>query len=193
MFASLLHERLGTLIDLAPAQVQQLQKHFELLIQWNKVLNLTSVREEDEIVERHYCESLFVAAHLPPGALRVADVGSGAGFPGIPIAVARPECSIALVESRQRKSVFLRESTRGLPNVKVIAKNAADVTESFDWSTSRAVEYSTIEKALSKLAKHVAILAGEQRPPGMCFTWNDPIKLPWGQRRFLWIGTERSF
>ena len=102
MFAELLLERLGSWVPLAPEQVRVLERHYELMVRWNKVLNLTAVREVAEIVERHYCESLFLGSHLPAGALRIADVGSGAGFPGIPVAILRPECPVTLIESHQR-------------------------------------------------------------------------------------------
>ena len=65
MFAELLREKLAGKVALSDEQVDQLQAHYELLLRWNKILNLTSVRDEEEIVERHYCESLFLAAHLP--------------------------------------------------------------------------------------------------------------------------------
>lgn len=143
-------------------------------------------------MERHYCESLFLAAHLPQGALRVGDIGSGAGFPGIPLAIARPECSLALVESHQRKSVFLRETTRELANARVIAMRAEDSTETFDWVTSRAVRFSEIEQTMAKLAPNIAILGGSDTPSATCFTWNTPIPIPWGERRRLWLGFRRS-
>jgi 16S rRNA (guanine527-N7)-methyltransferase len=192
VFAELLRERLGSFVDLSPAQITQLETHFQLLNRWSKALNLTSLHKEEEIVERHYCESLFLGKHLPNGAFRVADLGSGAGFPGIPVAVLRPNISIALIESNQRKSVFLREATRGLPNALVIAQRAHAVTESFDWAISRAVKYSDISETLSELSEHAALLAGEDVPSGSRFTWNARVRLPWGVRRYLYLGTRHS-
>jgi 16S rRNA (guanine(527)-N(7))-methyltransferase RsmG len=188
VFAELLRQRLGCAVELSSFQVAQLEKHFELLQRWNKVLNLTSVHGTEEIIERHYCESLFLAKHLPPGTLRVADIGSGAGFPGFPVAVLRPECSVALIESHQRKSVFLRESSRHVPNVSVIAKRAETVEERFDWVVSRAVKYADIEESIGLMAASVGLLAGPDQPFGKRFTWNTPIQLPWGTSRFLWMG-----
>src|SRR2546423_8657954 len=134
----------------------QLAKHFDLLQRWNKVLNLTSVHGMEEIIERHYCESLFLAKHLPPGTLRVADIGSGAGFPGLPVAVLRPDCNVTLIESHQRKSVFLREASRDFPNVNVIAKRAESIDARFDWAVSRAVKYSDIEESASLIADQLS-------------------------------------
>lgn len=189
MFAELLRQQLGNLVELSPTQISQLEEHYSLLNRWNKVLNLTSVRTPQEIVERHYGESLFLGLHLPPGALRIADVGSGAGFPGVPVAVLRPECSVTLLESHQRKSVFLRESTRRLANVRVLSKRVEDVKERFDWAILRAVKFSDVERSLT--AKHVAFLGGSERPSEKCFTWNTPIRLAWGRQRYLWIATQK--
>ena len=68
-------------VALSAAQVSALERHYELLVRWNAVLNLTAIRDLTEAVERHYCESLFLAAHFPPGSLRIADLGSGRAFP----------------------------------------------------------------------------------------------------------------
>ena len=192
MFAELLRQSLGSQVQLSRNQMAQLERHFDLLNKWNKTINLTGICSAREIIERHYCESLFLGSHLPGGPLRLADVGSGAGFPGIPIAILRPECSIALIESHQRKSVFLREVTRELPNVQVIAKRVEDVSQIFDWATSRGVKCSHIDVALSKLGENVAILGGQGVPTSDRFTWNTPIQLPWGRKRYLWLGTRRS-
>src|SRR5580704_17440976 len=113
-------------------------------MRWNKTLNLTAIRNREEAIERHYCESLFLGARLPAGALRIADIGSGAGFPGLPVAVLRPDCSMTLIESHQRKAVFLREASRKVLNVRVLAKRAEDVDEEFDWVISRAVSYEDL-------------------------------------------------
>ena len=192
MFAELLSKRLEARIDLSPLQVELLQKHFELLQRWNKVLNLTSIQEPEEIIKRHYCESLFLGRHLPLGPLSIVDVGSGAGFPGIPVAVLRPECTVVLVESHQRKSVFLREATREMANTRVIAKRIEDLEERFDWAIARAVKYADIDQSLSKIAIRVAFLGGEERPSDNRFTWNTPIFVPWGRKRNLWLGSRGS-
>lgn len=189
MFPDLLRERLGGLAPLSSAQFDQLRQHYEFLIRWNKVLNLTAVRNLEEIVERHYCESIFLANHLPAGPLTVADIGSGAGFPGVPLAICRPDCHLTLIESHQRKAVFLRESTRSMANVSVAAKRVEDVSGPFDWAVSRAVRPSDIAGSLHRLARNVALLAGESAASDLPeIHWESPVRLPWGQKRFLWIG-----
>lgn len=189
MFAELLREKLSGICELSTEQIGQLEQHYELLGRWNKVLNLTSVRTLEEAVERHYCESVFAACHLPEVAASIADVGSGAGFPGIPISIVRPQCSVALIESHQRKAVFLREAARELANVRVIAKRAEEIRERFDWVVSRAVKYSDVGGVLQELGRNAELLTGEVRRSDLSgFEWQEPIPLPWGERRYLWIG-----
>ena len=189
MFADLLTQRLAGIVELSPGQVEALEAHYRLLLRWNRTLNLTSIRKIEEAVERHYCESLFLGTHLPQDLLRIADIGSGAGFPGFPIAVLRPDCSVTLIESHQRKAVFLREASRSLPNVRVLARRAEDVNEQFDWAISRAVGYKDLASFLKSLAPNVDLLTGGEAPPGgIGFVWQPPIPMPWGAQRFLRIG-----
>ena len=189
MFADLLTQRLAGIVELSPGQVEALEAHYRLLLRWNRTLNLTSIRKIEEAVERHYCESLFLGTHLPQDLLRIADIGSGAGFPGFPIAVLRPDCSVTLIESHQRKAVFLREASRSLPNVRVLARRAEDMNEQFDWAVSRAVSYENLASFLKNLAPNADLLSGGEAPPdGIGFVWQPPIPMPWGAQRFLRIG-----
>jgi 16S rRNA (guanine(527)-N(7))-methyltransferase RsmG len=178
------------IVDLSPAQVVLLRSHFELLVRWNESLNLTRVTSVEAAVERHYAESLFLAKHMPPVQLRIVDIGSGPGFPGYPVAVLRPDCSVTLVESHQRKAVFLKEAARLLPNVQVLAQRAESVSEKFDLVISRAVSYEDLVNALRKLSSSAALLTGVEVPPSkLRFDWEEPIPLPWGKQRFLRLGT----
>ena len=189
MFADVLRERLAGVVELSPGQVEALEAHYQLLLRWNRTLNLTSIKKTEEAVERHYCESLFLGTHLPQGRLRIADIGSGAGFPGFPVAVLRPDCSVTLIESHQRKAVFLREASRNVPNVRVLATRAEDVDEQFDWAISRAVSYKDLASFLKKLAPSVDLLTGGEAPPdGIGFVWQTPILVPFGGQRFLRMG-----
>jgi 16S rRNA (guanine(527)-N(7))-methyltransferase RsmG len=143
----------------------------------------------EEAVERHYCESVFLAKYLPKSSVSIVDIGSGGGFPGIPVAIVRPDCSVTLVESHQRKAVFLREATRSLSNTRVLPKRAEDVSERFDCAVSRAVSYADLAPILKKIARTADLLTGVEDPPEeMCFTWNGVIPLPWGTNRFLRLG-----
>jgi 16S rRNA (guanine527-N7)-methyltransferase len=190
MFAELLRGKLAGICELSEPQIERLRAHYELLTRWNKVLSLTSVRTLEESVERHYCESVFAACHLPEGSVSVADVGSGAGFPGIPIAIVRPQCPVVLIESHRRKAAFLKEAARDLANVRVAGERAEDVAQRFDWVVSRAVRYLDIAGALKRLGRNVELLTGEVRAADLDgFEWREPIRLPWGERRYLWIGS----
>jgi len=191
VFADLLREKLAGIVDLSSAQIDLLHQHYELLLRWNKTLNLTRIERLEEAIERHYGESLFLTAHLPADPSRIVDIGSGAGFPGIAVAVLRPDCSVTLVESHQRKSVFLKEATRGVRNVSVLAQRAEAVGVTFDVAISRAVSYDDLQLVLKKLAGRAVLLSGvEEPPPELGFAWT-ALPLPWSRQRFLRTGTRR--
>lgn len=164
----------GTLSD---DQMVALERHYELLMRWNQRMNLTRIEKLEDVVKLHYCESLFLGSKLPAGTLRIADIGSGAGFPGFPVAVLRPDCRVDLVESNQRKSVFLREACAGSENIRVVPDRAEDLKDRYDWLISRAVLPS--EVVALKLAPRVALLMAEsdlkgfKSPEGLS-------KVPWG-------------
>ena len=164
---------------LSSNQLDALTSHYEILMKWNRRLNLTRIRSEEEAVQLHYCESLYLGRVLPAGRLRIADIGSGTGFPGIPLAIIRPECAVTLIESHQRKAVFLVEATRQLSNVTVLAKRAEDVDLTFDWCVSRAVALQEVVRLT--LAPRQAVLMGS----GECSGVHEP--LPWGQGRWCCI------
>jgi len=186
VFREALKSSVSGWLDLPDEQAAVLEAHYELLMRWNRSLNLTAITSLEEVVQRHYAESLFLASHLPPGTLRIVDIGSGPGFPGLPVAVVRPDCSVVLVESHQRKAVFLKEASRGLKNVRVLSRRAEDVDERFDWAVSRAVSYRDLEGSLSRLGTHAALLTGVEQPPAsLGFEWQAPIPLPDGKGRFL--------
>jgi 16S rRNA (guanine527-N7)-methyltransferase len=183
VFRELLLKRVSAFCQLSANQLDQLQQHYELMLRWNKTINLTRIERVEEAVDRHYAESLFLGANLTSGPLKIADVGSGAGFPGIPIAISRPEVSVSLIESHQRKAVFLREATRGFLNVEVIAKRAEDVRQTFDWVVSRAVSWSDLE-GLS-LAPRLALIGTDAE--------GKSIPLPWDHERRVIIVSRETF
>jgi len=196
-FADLLKQELHGRVDLSDSQIAQLHEHYELLQRWNRKINLTSIPSGPEAVIRHYCESLFFAANLPVTEKpRIADLGSGAGFPGVPMAILRPGWTIALIESHQRKAVFLREASRGLGNVVVLANRAGDVEGSFDWLVSRAVDAKDVLENTPRLAPRVGLMVGEDDWEAMksneAIAWGEPIRLPWGDRRFCVYGVSRD-
>ncbi len=191
-FREMLSINLSGVCILNSEQVDRLYAHYQTLVRWNRVLNLTTIREPAEVVRRHYCESLFAGANLPLEPLSVADIGSGAGFPGIPMAILRPDCRFALIESHMRKAVFLKEATRGWSNVQVIAQRAELVEQHFDWAITRAVEWTQALRAMRKVASRVAFLVGSGDLAALTASaavrWQEPIRIPWGDRRFLVLG-----
>jgi 16S rRNA (guanine527-N7)-methyltransferase len=108
-------------VRLGPEQLKQLGRHVDLMLKWNKSINLTAITDPAEVAEKHVLDSLAVVPVLPAGSL--LDAGSGAGFPGIPAAVARPELEVALVDSVQKKVAFLKSALAELrlPNAKAYA------------------------------------------------------------------------
>src|ERR1700758_1277630 len=90
-------------------QVTQIQQYMKMLLAWNDKVNLTAIRDPLEILYRHFCESMFGASLLPVENCRLADVGTGGGFPGLPLKILRPELDVYLVESNIKKATFLAE------------------------------------------------------------------------------------
>src|ERR1700732_3192820 len=93
-------------------QVLQIQQYMGLLLKWNEAVNLTAIRDPLEILYRHFCESMFAASVVSLDNGRLADVGSGGGFPGLPLKIVRPELGLFLVESNVKKATFLAEAVR---------------------------------------------------------------------------------
>jgi 16S rRNA (guanine527-N7)-methyltransferase len=149
--------------------ILQLSLYLDLLLKWNARTNLTAIRDPEEIVRRHFGESLFAARHLDPtnrdpayvapGTITLLDFGSGAGFPGLPIALLRPDIQVTLAESQNKKSTFLREAVRtlNLPNVEVWPARAETLpaNRQFHIVTLRAVD--NMEAALSAAKVRIAL------------------------------------
>jgi 16S rRNA (guanine527-N7)-methyltransferase len=191
-FAEVLHRELAAWVSVSDKQLVQLYEHYVLLDRWNKKMNLTSVAPGEETVIRHYCESLFFAAHLENGAISLADIGSGAGFPGVPIAILKPESRLTLVESNQRKAVFLREATRSLANVSVVGRRAEELSSTFDQLVSRAVSPQEVVALIPRLASKIGLMLAEadflELQSAKHIAWSEPIRLPWGDRRICVFG-----
>ena len=131
--------------NLPDDQIRAIQLYLDLLLKWNARLNLTAIRDPEEIVTRHFGESFFAARHLFHEAAAdqtVIDIGSGAGFPGLPIKILVPSVKLTLVESNQRKSTFLREVVRtlGMQDVDVLTARAESLSIRAKLVTIRAVE-----------------------------------------------------
>jgi 16S rRNA (guanine527-N7)-methyltransferase len=148
----------------------QLSLYLDLLLKWNARTNLTAIRDAEEIVRRHFGESLFAARHLDSssmasGNITLLDYGSGAGFPGLPIALLRPDIQVTLAESQNKKATFLREVARtlALPTEIWSARvESMPATRQFHTVTLRAVDNMTaaIAAAAPRATHRLLFLAG---------------------------------
>jgi 16S rRNA (guanine527-N7)-methyltransferase len=221
--------RIATLLEpfleqpLPPSRLDQISIYIDLLQNWNARINLTAIRHEEEIVTRHFGESLFMARHLFPTSVarapspassdsaqttpvnppHVLDIGSGAGFPAIPLKLWAPHIHLTLIESNHKKVAFLREVARALTltDINVIADRVETLAASpgraqAEVVTLRAVErFDTIlQQALAFLAPTatLALLIGSDQIPQLAaltaLNWQPPIPVPHSKRRVLSIG-----
>lgn len=200
---------------LTDAELANISTYIDLLLRWNARINLTAIRDPEEIVTRHFGESLFAARHLfratarvetgalpvSLGRIRLADVGSGAGFPGVPIKLWAPEISLTLIESNQKKAVFLREVCRklGLRDVDIENVRAETVSPAaFDVVMLRAVEHFTdalavVANLVRPSGRLVLLISSTQVQSAKSalgkFHWGDANPIPMSESRLLLIGT----
>jgi 16S rRNA (guanine527-N7)-methyltransferase len=210
--------RISALLDpfvarpLPEAQLKHISTYIDMLTRWNQKLNLTAVRAPEHIVTRHFGESLFAARNLFAAApahcgapllaaqARLIDVGSGAGFPGLPIKISFPELSVTLIESNHKKATFLREVIRalGLTSIDVFTGRAEDFpARAADVVTLRAVErFETVVPTAARLLREpgeLVLLIGNsqvaratQLLPSL--RWEPPLPVPVSSARALLIG-----
>jgi 16S rRNA (guanine527-N7)-methyltransferase len=141
---------------LAEAQLSQLVKHYSMLREWNRRVNLTRIIEPDDAAQFHYADSLFGGRFIEQ-ARRLLDIGSGAGFPSIPLAVFRPDAHVTALEANQKKSLFLNEAkdALGLANFRVVnARLESFDCTGFDLLTSRALDRA--EEILPSLIREMS-------------------------------------
>ena len=190
-------------IELDAGLLEQISIYIDLLLKWNSRVNLTAVRRPEEIVQRHFGESFFVAARLlsPQAEEWIIDLGSGAGFPGIPLAMFAPRATVTLIESNGKKAAFLHEVVRALQlrNVTVFKQRAEDYSGSTQLVTMRAVERFTEAKRQAAKLVHpggrLALMIGagqvkEATAEANGFKWEAPVPIPGGHSRVLLVGTK---
>jgi 16S rRNA (guanine527-N7)-methyltransferase len=227
LLAPFLRTNVGESCDfLSPSQLESISTYIDILVRWNSRINLTAIRDPEDIVTRHFGESLFAARHLFPrfssvspvscvlkdfdsaDDIRVADLGSGAGFPGLPIKIWSPNISLTLIESNHKKAAFLSEVVRSLTlmNVNIQNTRAESLTESstagaFDVVTLRAVEhFATIlptAAALVSPSGRLALLIGAAQQDQATsalhhFEWSLPIPVPKSRSRILLLARRTS-
>jgi 16S rRNA (guanine527-N7)-methyltransferase len=184
---------------LDPALANRFQDYLSLLLRWNARINLTAIRNEAGILSRHFVESIACARALPVGIQTLLDFGSGAGLPGIPIALCRPEMEVTLAESQGKKAAFLQEAVRVLGiSATVHSGRAESLTTKFDCVVLRAVD--RMELAVQAAAQLVAprgwlavmttcaAIEGIQVAAGEAFCWEAGESLPASDDRILFLG-----
>jgi 16S rRNA (guanine527-N7)-methyltransferase len=195
----------GFQVQLSPEQITKVREYVRLLLKWNQSISLTSVLDPTEIVARHFGESMFLSCLIPVEKCRLADLGTGAGFPGLALKISCPTLRVTLVESNKKKCAFLSEVVRALEmkNVEVLPLRFEEIRNSTDFVeivTARALgDFSKILRwAKLSLAHrgHVVLwLGGEDvsklsSMPG--WLWQPAVKIPDSQRRFVLIGRPLS-
>lgn len=142
-------------------QTEQFFEYMNLLIEWNEKMNLTAITEPDEIILKHFIDSITILKELEDGS-KLVDVGTGAGFPGIPLSIMNPTLKITLVDSLNKRLIFLQEVVNKLKleNIEIVHARAEEFgqnkkyREQFDISTSRAVaNLATLSEYLIPLVK----------------------------------------
>jgi 16S rRNA (guanine527-N7)-methyltransferase len=184
------------------AMAERFEWYLSLILRWNARVNLTAIRDEEGILSRHFVESIACARSLPPSIATLLDFGSGAGFPGIPIALCRPEIAVTLAESQNKKAAFLHEAVRVLGISATIHTERAELlTSQFDCVAMRAVD--RMAHAVADASRLVSPggwlalmttgseLAGLEECAGAEFAWPVMVQLPNGADRLLALG-ERS-
>lgn len=185
---------------LTAAQLHQIELYLNLLLKWNLKINLTAVRDPDEILRRHFGESLFAGEQLElENVSTLIDIGSGAGFPGVPIKLLAPQLQVTLIESQQKKVAFLHEVIRalGLQKAFVFPGRAEESKLMARIVTMRAVE--KFESVLPDAAGivepngRIALLIGDSQAERTRellpqFSWRDPIVIPESRARILLVG-----
>lgn len=201
-------ERLDRMLreaDLEPLDrpvLERFEKYLSLLLRWNAKINLTAVRDANGILARHFVESIACAQALPAGIHSLLDFGSGAGLPGIPIALCRPEIAVILAESQSKKAAFLGEAVRLLGiAARVYAGRAEGLPETFDCVVLRAVDQMRqATRAAARLVGPHGWLAlmttGRdvnelEDAAGSGFTWRR-LELPDGEDRLVALGQRGS-
>jgi 16S rRNA (guanine527-N7)-methyltransferase len=187
---------------IGPAIADRIRAYITLLLKWNRSISLTTVTDPAEIIKFHFGESVFAAPVLKFAESRLADVGSGAGFPGLPLALAVPSLDVTLIESNAKKCAFLAEVIRALDlsDATVFRGRMEEFppgSANFDFITARALgQFDDLLKwSIAHLAPggKIVLWLGDRdarelsRAPG--WTWDRPILIPGSRQRYLLVGS----
>jgi 16S rRNA (guanine(527)-N(7))-methyltransferase RsmG len=180
-------------LDLSPESVTELGKFYSLLTRWNERLHLVAPCEPEEFAVRHVLESLLLLHFLPPNA-RVADVGSGGGLPIIPCLTVRPDLDVTMIESSQKKAVFLREAVG--KRAKIVAKRFQDVdAPAVSFVTCRALDQFTdkISALIDWAPKGSTLLlfGGDSLSEKIDLKF-ERFLIPQSERRFIYLVADKA-
>lgn len=159
-------------ISLHVEQINQFYHYMQLLLKWNEKINLTAITEPEEIILKHFVDSMTIASYMEKDT-KLIDVGTGAGFPGIPLKIIREDIEITLLDSLNKRVNFLKEVIEqlGLNQIKAIHSRVEEIgkdnnyRETFDYATSRAVaNLSTLAEYLIPLVKKQGYCIGMKGP-----------------------------
>ena len=196
---------------LSAHRLDQVSVYLDRLMRWNARMNLTAVRDPEQIVTRHFGESFFAAKQLlgreEPAPKSATDIGSGAGFPGLPIKIFAPSLRMRLVEAQHRKATFLREVIRDLQlaDCEVVAERAEALAQaepgSAELVTLRAVEHfqdvlPTAAQLTSNKGRIGLLIGREQATTATTalpnFEWQAEVQVPLSLSRVILIGRKRE-
>lgn len=184
---------------LDPVALDHFEAYLALLVKWNMRMNLTAVRKPEEIVQRHFAECIFAARQIPENVKTLLDFGSGAGLPGIPIAICRPEIGVTLAESQGKKASFLREAVRTMGlKAEVWDRRVEEMPKErvFDGVTLRAVDKmaEASRAAVERLASGgwMAVFTTRKLEEGLeklrGIRWEDTLPIPGSEQEILKTG-----
>jgi 16S rRNA (guanine527-N7)-methyltransferase len=189
-------------VDASPKLCEQVQSYVDLLLDWNRRMALTAITDPAEIVRFHFGESMFAASAVPIRNGRLADIGSGPGFPSIPLSMVSTEITSVPIESNSKKSTFQSEVARRLilSNVHPYRGRMEDFPENdanFDWVAARALGDFPALLAWSaratgptgRLALWVGANDAAELLKNQSWIWSEPIRIPESDRRLILIGS----
>ena len=184
--------------ELPPIAYEQFESYLELLLRWNQRINLTAVREPGQIIRRHFVECAFAAQHLPVDITTLLDYGSGAGLPGIPVAICRPEIRVTLSEAQGKKIAFLAEALRTLRlpgEVYGARMETLPADRRFDAVLMRAVEKMVlaIPVAIQHAEHYLVLFTTQESLPAYVdhapeLRWRTPVAIPNTEQMIVAIG-----
>jgi 16S rRNA (guanine527-N7)-methyltransferase len=188
--------------ELPASCYDQFSAYLDLLLRWNARLSLTAIREPGQIIRRHFAECAFAARHLPTDIESLLDYGSGAGLPGIPFAICRPEIRVTLAEAHGKKASFLREVVRTIgTNTEVYDGRVETMAQGrlFHAVSMRAVEKMelAIPIAFRMVGRYLVLLTTERSAPAYRelvpeLRWLDPVHLLNSDQMILAVGERRQ-